>query len=267
MRKIIFVILVCSSFCSCVKKRIGRDSLVTTSDGYGNIESKIRYINDSIKHGEAEYFYKNGKLKDKIMYKNNVKDGQHLHYFSNGQIQSKMFFKKGIQEGKTYWYYPNGKLEQESNWRNGKTFGSALYYYPTGNFQAYRCFDFQGNIRYVYEVDSAGKITLDEGMIVGQLTLKEKYDSIKIGQKISAEVCVSTPPNKTVRVMIYEYNDLGKLVSEKEGIVKDNLIYYDTSFKYKGRYRVVFKGEMKSDDTNIIKSDSIVTFFSVFATK
>lgn len=263
MRKIILVILVCSSLCSCVKNRIGRDSLVTTSDGYGNIESKIRYINDSIKHGEAEYFYKNGKLKDRIMYKNNVKDGQHLHYFSNGQIQSKMFFKKGIQEGKTYWYYPNGKLEQESNWRNGKTFGNALYYYPTGNFQAYRCFDFQGNIRYVAEFDTLGNTLVDEGIIVGQLFLKQNYDSIKINQKIEAEISVASPPNKEVKVMVYEYNDTGNLLSKYEGAVKDNLMEFHTSYKSIGRYKVVVKGEMRSGDSNVIKSDSIIALFNV----
>ncbi len=235
-----------------------------TFDANGNKESEVTYINDTVKHGVAKYYYKGGMiLKDELSYINNVKDGWHSHFSIDGNIESRIFFKDGKQEGKTYWYYSNGKLEQVSNWHIGKAFGDAVFFTQEGKLESYSLCDFEEHVRYLIKYDSLGKIIKEEGKLVSQFLLDGQFDSIPVNKEVNAKICVALPPNRKIKVTLKEYGPNGDLISIKEPKVKSNAVEFKRVYTSTGDYKIVTKAEMRGIKGLFIRDDSIITFLKV----
>ncbi len=50
---------------------------------------------DGVPHGDAEFYYPNGKLQIEAEFKNGLKHGKWKHYDENGELLSKEKWKKG----------------------------------------------------------------------------------------------------------------------------------------------------------------------------
>jgi hypothetical protein len=242
----------------CTQSRIDNKSYVITRDAFGNVQSEINYINDTIMDGVAKYYYINKKLKDEIYFTNGLKNGFHKHYTQEGSLVSIIEFREGLQEGYTYWYYPNGNLESKSFWLKGKIFGDAYYYYNTGILESYRSFDFQMNNRYLIKYDSNGLKIREEGNILGQFLLEGKFDSVPVNKPFIARISVAQPPAYNVNVFIgkQEKNRLTDVVSLS---VKNNIATYNQTFTEKGMHTLKTIGELKDINGNIVKLDTIYT--------
>lgn len=261
MQRVILMVLIVLA-CSMCRQRVDNKSFVTTSDGNGNIESEIHYIDDTIKHGTAKYYYTDGKLKGEINYKNGLMDGWYTGYRPDGTLLTKQHYKNGKQDGETYWYDNNGKLEQESNWLNGKNFGDAYFYYPTGILESFRSYDFEGHVRYMIKYDSSGVKTREEGNILGQFLSDTRFNNIPLGKTITAKISVANPPKSTVKVYLSGvFKDT--VVHKMEMPVQDNMVLYEAKFKTPGKHTVVTVGELRNNETGLVKRDSIVTDFFV----
>ncbi len=78
----------------------------------GQMRALYYYI-DGKKEGLSKEWWKNGKLKTKIMYINNKYNGEYERYFRNGQIKEKLMYQNGIPEGKGTEWYKNGNIKCE----------------------------------------------------------------------------------------------------------------------------------------------------------
>ncbi|MFN5170236.1 MAG: toxin-antitoxin system YwqK family antitoxin [Cyclobacteriaceae bacterium] len=122
----------------------------------GVVVSEISYVNDTLMHGLAKHYYKNGMLKEEINYDSSLVDGDHVRYYEDGKVKSRVKFRRGLREGLSEWYFPNGKVGKVINWMNNKRFGSSIFYYESGSIEAYNCFDFQEHNRYLIKFDTNG---------------------------------------------------------------------------------------------------------------
>jgi antitoxin component YwqK of YwqJK toxin-antitoxin module len=239
----------------CFKKRIGNESLVVERDGDGHIQSEIHYINDSIKHGTARYYDRNGKLREEIDYKNGLKDGWIKIYYPDGKMEGKGQFKDGLREGLKFLYYDNEKLKEESNWLKDRAFGNAYFFYKNGKIETFNSYDFHEHNRYLIKYDSNGAKLREEGTVLGQLLLNSPFDSVVINKEMIAKISVAVPPERSVKVVVVESKGT-KMVDLP---VNNNLALYTKVFAVKGKQNFTVVGEMTDKMGNVIKRDSIST--------
>ncbi|MDU1912342.1 toxin-antitoxin system YwqK family antitoxin [Fusobacterium sp.] len=148
MKKVI-LILVILLFTSCYKRRIEDISKQEIKNGiiykinevkpYSGTfiekyeEDKFHIIQD--KNGENKSYYKGGKIRKEVVYKNGVKEGTEKTYYPNGQLKIEIIYKKGTKEGKMKRYYPNGQLQYEVFYKHGEKEGIEKTYYKNGNLR------------------------------------------------------------------------------------------------------------------------------------
>lgn len=74
-------------------------------------------------NGEFRSFYKNGKLKEKLLFKNGKYHTKQFIYYDNGNIMLESTFKNGLYHGATKEYYRDGKLKRKITYRKSKLHG------------------------------------------------------------------------------------------------------------------------------------------------
>ncbi|HBJ78959.1 toxin-antitoxin system YwqK family antitoxin [Fusobacterium sp.] len=113
MKKVIFI-LVILLLTSCYKKRIEDISKQEIRDGIVYVVNEDKpysgvfiekYEKDKFyvmqdKNGENKSYYKGGKVRKEITYKNGIKDGIEKIYYPNNQLMLEIAYKKGEKEGK-----------------------------------------------------------------------------------------------------------------------------------------------------------------------
>jgi antitoxin component YwqK of YwqJK toxin-antitoxin module len=263
MNKFVFCFAIFSIILfGCGKNKSMEEKLIVKKFDNGKIMEEAYYINDSIKHGIAKSYYRNGILATEIDYKNGQKEGWVKVYYIDGKVSGKVQFKAGLQDGLKYLYFENGKVKEESNWIKDKAFGNALFYYENGRLETYNCYDFDQRNRYLIKYDSNGTKLKEIGRVLGQLLFEYHFDTIPVNKPINAKVSVAVPPDTQVDVII------GKLVtSELKEIrqlpVEKNMAIYQETFLVKGRHTLIFIGEMKDSRGTVLKRDSIKTDITV----
>jgi hypothetical protein len=128
LRFINFIVLVTllAIIASCDREGIGNKKL---SDGtYDSIVP--------IENGVSKAYYKNGKLKLEITFKNSKYDGPAKNYYPTGSLQASFMYKDGIKNGSETIYYENGKPYIVSMYVDGKRNGLRKMYWDTGELMA-----------------------------------------------------------------------------------------------------------------------------------
>jgi len=238
-----------------------KKTLVQTSED-GVVVSEISYLNDTIMHGLAKYYYKNGMLKEEINYDSGLVDGDYIRYYEDGKVKSRVKFKRGLREGVSEWYFQNGKVGKLITWMNNKRFGSSIFYYESGSIEAYNCFDFQEHNRYLIKYDSRGIKVKEEGTVLGQLLYDVNLDSIHINKPVVLKISVAVPPNRIVNVTMEKltWSELKEVIQLP---VENNVVVYRETFSIKGKYTLITIGEMKDKQGTVLKRDSIRTDITV----
>jgi hypothetical protein len=270
--KVLLLIIFSSSIVTCVHKQVGIDSFVVTKDGDGNLQSEIHYINDTVMHGLAKYYYyPNPKnvLKDEIEFKNGVKEGWHRHYRKDGTLESKIQWKNNLEDGENYWYYENGILEQKTYRICGKQYGDAYYYYPNGKLKLYNCLNFWGENIYALKFDEQANKIKEEGVVFSpEFVAVYTSDSTQTpivdnGVKASKEIVIKTtvaqPPQTKTIIKMGELNK-GNMM---ELPIENYTATYKQIFTEAGKHILVIVGEIKDLKNNLIKRDSIAVKLNV----
>jgi hypothetical protein len=264
MRIKILPFLVICLFTYCNKKRIGNDSFIVIKDGEGNLQSEIQYINDTIQHGLAKYYYyPNPKnvLKDEIEYNYGKKSGWHKHYRNDGTLESKTHWKNNVEDGQSVWYYDNKMIEQETYRINGVQYGSAYYYFPNGKLKLYNCIDSWGENIYVQKYDSLGHKIREEGLVYSpklvvlyvndttQTPIVENW--IKANEKIAIKMTVAQPPQTKTTIRMGELNK--NMVTLP---IENYTATYIHTFNTIGKNTILIAGEIKDMHGKRVKYDS-----------
>lgn len=257
---------------ACERKRIGNDSFVVTKDGDGNLQSEINYINDTIMHGLAKYYYHpNPKnvLKDEIEFSHGVRAGWYKHYRKDGTLESKTYFKNNLPDGENYWYYENGKPKEETFWIKGKQYGAGKWYYKSGKLETFNVTDFYNSILYVIQYDEQGNKTKEDG-VVFSLKFVAVYtsdstqtpivdDGVKANKEIAIKTTVAQPPQTKTTIRMGELNKNNMM----ELPIKNYTATYKQTFAEAGKHTLVTVGEIKDLQGNLVKQDSTAVVINV----
>ena len=216
----------------------------------GNIIARELYIKDK-KEGTSYYFYKNGKLKSKVDYRNNRRNGIVLEYDESGKIVTILNYNKGtlverekinrtdenrLKQGTWKEFYSDNKIKREINYKNNILDG------------LYKEYDENGEITLLLRYRD-GKIIEDDSIDTEDIDIKNEYD--KDGNLAYSGAFRNTKPIGIHRrydingnvINSYIYNDNGIKISEgivdKEGYkIGQWKNYYNTGeLKSTGKYQ------------------------------
>jgi TonB family protein len=79
-------------------------------------------------------YYQNGKLKSKIAYSDSVRDGEANFYYSNGNLQEVRTYVNGRVEGTVKTHYKNGKVKEIFTITDGRRDGPTSFFDSTGTY-------------------------------------------------------------------------------------------------------------------------------------
>lgn len=113
-------------------------------------EGKIQYYKGNLFSGTIEYFYKNGKLKQKEDYVDGKLDGEFIRNHTNGQLNASWAYTNGVRNGKCKSYHSNGQLEENKNYILGELDGIYEEYYDNGQLKEKKNY-ILGEIDGIYE--------------------------------------------------------------------------------------------------------------------
>lgn len=97
-------------------------------------EDKLHTIEE--KNRKETIYYKGGKLRREIPYKNGIRDGIKKLYYPNGNLEMEIPYENGIKEGIEKLYYPSGELHRATVYSN-KDVVKEVYYDKNGNIETY----------------------------------------------------------------------------------------------------------------------------------
>jgi antitoxin component YwqK of YwqJK toxin-antitoxin module len=106
------------------------------SDQTSSITDTVFEAKGIVKHGYYKGYFKDGKLRVKLQYKNGKKQGKGSKYYSTGTEQARIFYKDGKKHGKSIWFYKNGKPYRITQYVNGVIHGDRKKYYQNGQLMS-----------------------------------------------------------------------------------------------------------------------------------
>jgi hypothetical protein len=263
----ILIIFILSNI-SCKRVRVDNKSFIVEKDSNGNLISEINFLNDTIKHGLAKYYYNPipaNILEEEIEYNHGMMEGLYKHYRKDGTLESKTEFKNNIVDGENYWYYENGKTRNESYWEKGKQYGGAKWYYSNGQLKSYIVLDYFGKHFYSIMWDSTGNKIKEDGEVfsknfiaiysndTSQTPIIE--NSVMKNKNVITRITAAQPPQTKTVIRMGELNKNNMVELKINKFSAD----YVSLFPKSGKFNLVTVGVMKDLKGNTLKYDSIVT--------
>ncbi len=118
--KFLFIALVITFYFSGCNKSTDKTELVYENNKFYSKESLEKSKENPVPFtGTAITKHSNGKIKEKITYKNGLVEGSILYYNENGKLKSKFNFKSGLPHGEWIVYDENGKISNKTLYENG----------------------------------------------------------------------------------------------------------------------------------------------------
>ncbi len=111
------------------------------------------------------FYYENGKVKAVKGMVDNVLNGPSSWFYENGKLEQSIMYINGEAEGHTYHFYESGALKARTLMKGGKTVGYAetFYDHSVGMHQTIRVFNDSGNLIYIKQFDTSGKVIREDG--------------------------------------------------------------------------------------------------------
>jgi len=201
----------------------------------------IVILNTGCNRKVEKIYYPNGKIKQKITFKDGNKECEFKSYYENGQIKVQGTYKKDKQEGTFIWYYENGTIETKSFFINDKENGKVEQYYETDILKLegiFRDGKPDGIIKMYYP---NGKIEKEVNFNNGQ----ECGDYKSYFQTGQLEL-FAIRENDSTTVYYKKYNEKGKVIDEYHQVSIEPLkkeFYVGESFKARIRIFGPIKGK------------------------
>ncbi len=107
------------------KSREGRWFYYFTNSGV--VMSEENYLNGKL-HGVVRNYYKNGKMTEEAIYKNNIRNGYSKVYTESGSLIEEVSYLNGKLEGEGKYYDLKGQLKEKGMYKDGKRSGKWEYY-------------------------------------------------------------------------------------------------------------------------------------------
>jgi uncharacterized protein len=136
----------------------GKIKLWKYYDTYGNLTEEENYDNKGRIQGSVKNYYKNGKVKNEVMYADDKPEGYFVSYHMNGKVMTEGWYKAGVMTG--YWnsYYADGTPENKLYYYEGNLQGYQQYFHVTGILDKEEFFDKEVLTKVIY-YDSLAAVT------------------------------------------------------------------------------------------------------------
>jgi antitoxin component YwqK of YwqJK toxin-antitoxin module len=214
---------------------------------------------DTILDGNAEYFYANNNIEDKLILKNGKKEGWAFHYDSLGHFISKTLFKDNLEDSIAYYYSKSGDIDYEIIYEKGIAYLQLWKNSPDKSFIYNAVTDTV--VYYSAQFDSLGKNIISKGIVIAPI-IKYNFpkDSIFTNKKIVLNIPYACIPGYKIvfDAGLRNFNsntfiDLANKVSIKK--------YYGTieyTFTEKGRFQIIIIGALYNAKNIFIRSDTLI---------
>jgi antitoxin component YwqK of YwqJK toxin-antitoxin module len=265
MRQLLIATLLCAVV-ACTQKQ--RATLIVSKDERGILTSEIYYINDSIKHGLARYYFENGRIQREVEFVNGNREGWDKRYKPNGILERKTYFIGGVAEGEDYVYYDDGTVNTFQHFNNGSGYGSTYFYYPNGKLETYRCTDFFGDVIYVVKWNTTGEKVKEAGVVFSRNFYIDGVDStavVRVNQDVAIQVTVAEPPDTKASISMGLITGDGKRKYLEVLSIGNNTANYTHRFSEIGSYDIVTIGELKNKNGSLVRRDSAKLILQVVA--
>ena len=126
----------------------GKEIIHTKTYGINGPIKNIMYYdirNDSLVLNKEIEWYKNGRKKTEISYKDGVENGLGIFWYENGQKESEVLFKNGSKDGLAKVWYEQGGLMLQRRYKDGIQLGTSKRWNEDGSVRS-KPFDFEYNI-------------------------------------------------------------------------------------------------------------------------
>ena len=218
----------------------------------GNISSRISYINDTLKDGEAEF------------------------YDEQGNMTVKGYFLQGESDSVLIEYYPDGRISKYAV-LYGPYQVSIDEYYRNGSVKKYHACRSNHKTLYKIEYDSVRGKILEEGHVISNEIAIDTIKPWHVGDSVDLTLFIAHPADYTSNVFFGSYkvgniSDTAvfyathskKIVQPfKEYKIDRVFAYYSLLFKEKGIYQSIFAGELIDLKTGFRKRDTISRVWKV----
>jgi antitoxin component YwqK of YwqJK toxin-antitoxin module len=97
----------------------------------GKLEEKVTYKNGQ-RRGSWVGYHRNGKLRSQKTYKDGKEDGPSVAYDDNGRLEYKVTFKDGKKHGPWSAFRFNGQVRDKATYKNNERHGPWIYYHKNG---------------------------------------------------------------------------------------------------------------------------------------
>jgi hypothetical protein len=131
-------------------------------------KKNVGYFDGTIRVGKWKEYFSSGKLEREAIYVNDSLNGEMKQYYEDGKVECIINYEDDLMNGDLICYYRNGNLKEKAYYVDGKPFSHSYFYNSYGQLLNYRCFDFEGHLRYHRKYDSLGRIIRDTGSVIGQ---------------------------------------------------------------------------------------------------
>lgn len=112
-------------------------------NSYSNIEffpsgeKEVKIILNPLTGKQTEcYYYKNGKLKEKVSFKNKLINGKRTTYHENGSLETNAYYIDNRINGTYNEFHSNEQLKSKVEFVNGKKEGNQPHFYDNGNLKS-----------------------------------------------------------------------------------------------------------------------------------
>jgi len=149
------------------------------------LKEEVQYNLEGAQEGLTRVYYRNGILKNEVLYKNGKKEGIEKEYSKNGSLRREISHHLGVRDG-IYRYYAKGKLSREYTYKKGRKEGAAKRFYADGTRFEFECKDGREKVGRWRNYDQNGLLVLEK---------------------------VYSRPNDLLCELYYEYGEYGRIVT------------------------------------------------------
>jgi|GEM_PF-4909729 len=121
----------------------------------GNQIVRSNFIQDSILDGETKFYSLDSVLENITFFKQGIPNGLSISFYKNGKIRDSMIYINGFKEGRYHAYDSYGSILYSDYYFHNHLIGERKLY-KEGLLSNYSFFDFEGRLLYSCDYDSIG---------------------------------------------------------------------------------------------------------------
>ncbi|WP_413669583.1 hypothetical protein ACEN9X_06285 [Mucilaginibacter sp. Mucisp86] len=135
----------------------------------GNKKSNGNYSSAGKREGLWTYYFRNGDIRAKELFKEGKLTGVQEYYYDNGNLTSRESYVNGVAEGLVTTYYYNGNTRSSVNYKLDKKEGEEKQFYENGNLEIVNHYTANVLNGLVTEYFKSGKVKSTTHYVAGKI--------------------------------------------------------------------------------------------------